>query len=151
MKQMGATRLRGRAHPGLAAAPGLNIAKLLYAVTYGYTQVQGVRLNHALFYSEGAPSYAMRLSGAMMPSSQGADRRCILAMTVQQMHPVAHMPVVLGILRRLEVATLVDGLIPPHPAHGLSCGRGGAALGLAMLDGQHALSKVGKRREDAGW
>jgi hypothetical protein len=35
-----------------------------------------------------------------------------MAMTVQQMHPVAHLPLVLGVLRRLEVATLIDGLIP---------------------------------------
>ena len=40
-----------------------------------------------------------------------------MAITVQQMHPVAHLPLVLGVLRRLEVATLIDGLIPPHPAH----------------------------------
>ena len=73
-----------------------------------------------------------------------------MAITIQQIHPVAHLPLVLGVLRRLEVATLIDGLIPPHPAHGLSCGRGVAALGLAMLDGQHALSKVGKRWEERG-
>jgi hypothetical protein len=73
-----------------------------------------------------------------------------MAMTVQQMHPVAHLPLVLGVLRCLEVATLLDGLIPPHPAHGLSGGRGVAALGLAMLDGHHALSKVGKRLEERG-
>jgi hypothetical protein len=29
-------------------------------------------------------------------------------MTIQQMHPVAHWPLVLGVLRRLEVATLID-------------------------------------------
>ena len=28
-----------------------------------------------------------------------------MAMTVQQIHPVAHLPLVLGVLRRLEVAT----------------------------------------------
>ncbi len=27
---------------------------------------------------------------------------------VQQMHPVAHWPLVLGVLRRLEVATVID-------------------------------------------
>jgi transposase len=73
-----------------------------------------------------------------------------MAMTVQQMHPVAHLPLVLGVLRRLEVATLIDGLIPPHPAHGLSCGRGVEALVLAILDGHHALYKVGKRLEERG-
>jgi transposase len=73
-----------------------------------------------------------------------------MAMTVQQIHPVAHLPLVLGVLRRLEVATLIDGLIPPHPAHGLSCGRGVEALVLAILDGYHALYKVGKRLEERG-
>ncbi len=73
-----------------------------------------------------------------------------MAITVQQIHSVAHLPLVLGILRRLEVATLIDGLIPPHPAHGLSCGRGVEALVLAILDGHHALYKVGKRLEERG-
>jgi hypothetical protein len=31
-----------------------------------------------------------------------------MAITVQQIHPVAHMLLVLGILRRLEVATIID-------------------------------------------
>ena len=73
-----------------------------------------------------------------------------MAITVQQIHPVAHLPLVLGVLRRLEVATLIDGLIPPHPVHGLSCGRGVEALVLAILDGHHALYKVGKRLEERG-
>jgi transposase len=73
-----------------------------------------------------------------------------MAITVQQIHPVAHLPLVLGVLRRLEVATVVDRLIPPHPAHRLSCGRGVEALGLAILDGHHALYKVGKRLEERG-
>ena len=47
-----------------------------------------------------------------------------MAGSVQQVYPVAHLPLVLGVLRRLEVATVIDRLIPPHPAHGLSCGRG---------------------------
>ena len=53
-----------------------------------------------------------------------------MAVAVQQIHPVAHLPLVLGVLRRLEVAPVVDRLIPPHPAHVLSCGRGVEALGL---------------------
>jgi transposase len=73
-----------------------------------------------------------------------------MAMTVQQIHPVAHLPLVLGVLRRLEVAMVVDGLIPPHPAHVLSCGRGVEALVLAILDGDHALYKVGRRLEERG-
>ena len=73
-----------------------------------------------------------------------------MAIAVQQIHPVAHLPLVLGVLRRLEVATVIDRLIPPHPAHGLSCGRGVEALVLAILDGHHALYKVGKRLEERG-
>jgi hypothetical protein len=48
-----------------------------------------------------------------------------MALTIQQIRPVAHLPLVLGVLRRLEVATVIDRLIAPHPAHGLSTGRGG--------------------------
>lgn len=73
-----------------------------------------------------------------------------MAVFVQQTHPTAHLPLVLGVLRRLEVATVIDRLIPPHPAHGLSCGRGVEALVLAILDGHHALYKVGRRLEERG-
>jgi transposase len=73
-----------------------------------------------------------------------------MATTLQQIHPIAHLPLVLGVLRRLEVATVIDRLIPPHPAHGLSCGRGVEALVLAILDGHHALYKGGKRLEERG-
>ena len=73
-----------------------------------------------------------------------------MAMTVQQIQPVAHLPLVLGVLRRLEVATVIDRLIPPPPAHRLSCGRGVEALVLALLDGHHALDKVGQRLEERG-
>ena len=66
-----------------------------------------------------------------------------MAMTVQQLRPVAQVPFVLGVLRRLEVAPILDRLLPPHPAHVLSCGRGVAALGRAMLDGDQALYKGG--------
>jgi hypothetical protein len=38
--------------------------------------------------------------------SFGYDRRCIMAIAVQQIHPVAHVPLALGVLRRLEVATI---------------------------------------------
>ena len=73
-----------------------------------------------------------------------------MAIAVQQIHPVAHLPLVLGVLRRLEVASLVDDLIPPHPAHGLATGRGVEAPVLAILDGDHALYKVGQRLEERG-
>jgi transposase len=73
-----------------------------------------------------------------------------MAITVQQIYSVAHLPLILGVLRRLEVATVIDQLIPPHPAHVLSCGRGVEALVLAILDGDHALYKVGQRLEERG-
>ena len=73
-----------------------------------------------------------------------------MVMAVQQIPPIAHVPWVLGVVRRPEVATIIDRLIPPHPAHVLSCGRGVEALVLAILDGDHALYKVGKRLEERG-
>src|SRR5919199_4544366 len=73
-----------------------------------------------------------------------------MAIAVQQIRPVAYWPLVLGVLRRLEVATVIDRLIPPHPAHVLSCGRGVEALVLVILDGDHALYKVGHRLEERG-
>src|SRR5499426_3799799 len=92
----------------------------------------------------------MRRHSAMMLTGRGYDRRCSMPVSVQQSHPIAHLPLVLGVLRRLEVATVIDSLIPPHPAHGLSCGRGVEALVLAILDGHHALYKVGRRLEERG-
>ena len=68
-----------------------------------------------------------------------------MATTVQQMPPVAHVPLVLGGLRRLAVATVMARLIPPDPAPGLACGCGVEALGRAMLAGHHALSQGGSR------
>ena len=73
-----------------------------------------------------------------------------MAIVVQQIRPVAHLPLVLGVLRRVEVATVIDSLITPHPAHVLSTGRGVEALVLAILDGDHALYKVGQRLEERG-
>jgi transposase len=73
-----------------------------------------------------------------------------MAIAVQQIYPIAHLPLVLGVLRRLEVATVIDRLIPPHPEHVLSTGRGVEALVLAILDGHHALYKVGRRLEERG-
>jgi transposase len=57
---------------------------------------------------------------------------------------------VLGVVRKLNVAALVDTFCPPHPAHVLSCGHGVEALVLALLDGHHALYKVGARLEERG-
>ena len=87
---------------------------------------------------------AMRLSG------DSYAWRCIMAVSVQPSPPIVPFPVVLGVLRRLEVATVMAHLIPPHPAHGLSWGRGVEALGLALRDGPQALDKRGRRRAARG-
>ena len=73
-----------------------------------------------------------------------------MAMAIHQINPVAHLPLVLGVVRKLNVAGLIDTFCPPHPAHVLSCGRGVEALLLAILDGHHALYKVGARLEERG-
>jgi transposase len=73
-----------------------------------------------------------------------------MAVAIHQISPVAHLPLVLGVVRKLDVAALIDTFCPPHPAHVLSCGRGVEALLLAILDGHHALYKVGARVEERG-
>ena len=73
-----------------------------------------------------------------------------MAIAIHQISPVAHLPLVLGVVRKLHVAELIDTFCPPHPAHVLSCGRGVEALLLAILDGHHALSKVGAPLEERG-
>jgi transposase len=73
-----------------------------------------------------------------------------MALAIHQISPVAHLPLVLGVVRKLNVAALIDTFCPPHPAHVLSCGRGVEALLLAILDGHHALYKVGARLEERG-
>jgi Domain of unknown function (DUF4277) len=72
-----------------------------------------------------------------------------MAIAIHQMRPVAHLPLVLGVVRKLNVAALIETFCPPHPAHVLSCGRGAEALVLAILDGHHALYKVGTRLDRA--
>ena len=73
-----------------------------------------------------------------------------MAIVIRDIAPVAHLPLILGVLRKLNVAPLVDTIIPPHPEHVLSCGRGVEALVLAILDGHHALYKVGTRLDERG-
>src|SRR5919206_86069 len=65
-----------------------------------------------------------------------------MAVTIQQISPVAHLPLVLGVIRKLNVATLIETFCPPHPAHVLSCGRGAEALLLAIQDGRDDLKQV---------
>jgi transposase len=73
-----------------------------------------------------------------------------MAVSVSSIRPVAHLPLVLGMLRKLDVASTIDALLPPNPANMLSCGRGVEALVLAILDGHHVLYKVGARLEARG-
>src|SRR6266566_4242432 len=73
-----------------------------------------------------------------------------MAIAIHQISPVAHLPLVLGVIRKLNVAALIATFCPPHPAHVLSCGRGVEALLLAILDGHHSLYKVGRRLEERG-
>jgi hypothetical protein len=73
-----------------------------------------------------------------------------MALAVQPIRPGAHVPGVRGVLRRLEVAPGIDRLLPPHPAHVLASGRGVAALGRAILDGEHARSTGGRRWAERG-
>ena len=87
---------------------------------------------------------------AMMHLWKDLQKGCLMAVAIQQISPVAHLPLVLGVVRKLNVAALIDTFCPPHPAHVLSCGRGVEALLLAILDGHHALYKVGARLEERG-
>jgi transposase len=73
-----------------------------------------------------------------------------MAVSVSGLSPVAHLPVILGMLRKLKVASLIDEMIPPHRDNVLSCGTGVEALVLAILDGDHALYKVGARLTERG-
>ena len=73
-----------------------------------------------------------------------------MAVSMRSIAPVAHLPLVLGVLRKLDVAPLIDTMLPPNPAHVVSCGRGVEALVLAILDGHHALYKVGRRLDERG-
>jgi transposase len=73
-----------------------------------------------------------------------------MAVSVDRVAPVAHLPLVLGVLRKLEIATLIDSMIPPHQDQVVSAGRAVEALVLSILDGHHALYKVGRRLDERG-
>jgi hypothetical protein len=73
-----------------------------------------------------------------------------MAVAMHQSSPVAHVPLVLGVVRTRNAAALIETFCPPHPAHVCSCGRGVEALLLAILDGHPALSQVGAGLEDRG-
>jgi hypothetical protein len=52
-----------------------------------------------------------------------------MAVAIHQIRPVAHLLLVLGVVRKLQVAALIETFCPPHPAHVLSCGpQQGSAL-----------------------
>ena len=67
-----------------------------------------------------------------------------------QMRPVAHVSLVLGVVRRWAGATVLARRSTPHPAHVCSPGRGVAAWVLALRAGDQARSKVGQRLEERG-
>ena len=73
-----------------------------------------------------------------------------MAVGVSEIRPVAHLPLILGMLRQLEVAAVLDRLLPPQPDHVLSCGTGVEALVLALLDGHQVRYKGGQRLEERG-
>src|SRR5262249_55201784 len=73
-----------------------------------------------------------------------------MALAMHQIRPVAHLPLGLGGVRKLNGAALIDTFGPPHPAHVLSSGHGVEALLLAIRDGHHAVDKVGARLEARG-
>jgi hypothetical protein len=83
-------------------------------------------------------------------TSQDLQKGSLLAGTMPQISPVAHCPWGRGVVRTRNGAALSATFCPPHPAPVRSGGRGVAALLLAMLEGPHALSKVGTRREARG-
>jgi hypothetical protein len=95
-------------------------------------------------------AYAVVVTCVMMNLSDALQKGGLMAIVIQQISPVAHLPLVLGVVRQLQVAAVIDTFFPPHPANVLSCGRGVEALLLAMLNGHHALYKVGARLEERG-
>lgn len=70
--------------------------------------------------------------------------------SISSVSPVAHLPLMLGMLRKLEVSSIVDEIIPSHPDNVISTGRGVEALVLSVLDGEHALYRVGDRLRERG-
>jgi hypothetical protein len=83
----------------------------------------------------------------MLLPLQDVQQEYLMAVAIHQISPVAPLPLVLGVVRKLNMAALIETFCPPHPANVLSCGRGVEALLLAMLDGHHALSKEISQKE----
>jgi hypothetical protein len=55
---------------------------------------------------------------------------------------VDHLPLVGAMLRELAVKERLDAFIPPHERHAVTVGECVEALGLTILPGEHALSRV---------
>jgi hypothetical protein len=66
-----------------------------------------------------------------------------MAIAVSEIRPVAHLPLVLGLLRKLEVMAVIDTLCPPHPEDVVSCGMGVEALVLAIWMGPMRSTRWG--------
>jgi hypothetical protein len=73
-----------------------------------------------------------------------------MAVARHQSSPVAPFPLVLGGVRKLNGAVLIETCGPAHPGQMLSCGRGVEARLLAIVDGHHALYKGGTRLGERG-
>lgn len=74
-----------------------------------------------------------------------------MALSVQQSHPVAHVPLILGVLRRLEVAPVIERLSPPHPAHVRSGGRGARPWSLRFWMGIMPSPRWEDGWKSVGW
>jgi|SRR5712691_9297203 len=73
-----------------------------------------------------------------------------MAVEVSEIRPVTHLPLILGMLWKLEV-TARPGCVPPAPSHHDSClWPAGGSLDLGDSGGHHALYKVGQRLEERG-
>src|SRR5437867_1992254 len=92
----------------------------------------------------------MRRLSVMMLSEGSYDRRYIMAIAVQQIHPVAHLPLVLGVLRRLEVATVIDRLLRPTRRTGSRMGVGPKPWCSPFSMGIMPSLRWGKRLEERG-
>jgi Domain of unknown function (DUF4277) len=73
-----------------------------------------------------------------------------MAVTLDCVTPAAHLPLVLAVVRKLDIATLIDSMTPSHQDQVVSAGPAVEALVLSILDGHHALYKVGRRLDERG-
>ena len=75
-----------------------------------------------------------------------------MAIAVQQIYPVAHLPLILGVLRRLEVATVIDRLHPAPPGACALVWAWGRSLG-ARHSGRAIMRSIrwGNGWKSGGW